>query len=171
MSHLKNPVDKNDHIQGLPDAGIVIVEYGDYECPHCSHAYPIVKKFKEKHPDKVAFVFRNFPIQEIHEEALNAAITTEAAGKQEEFWEMHDMIYENQPELNERLLTQYAKKLGINMKKLQEDMEHTEVQNKVNEDFIGGIKSGVNSTPTFFVNGVKWDGYDGTYESFLKLLS
>lgn len=166
------PVNENDHIVGDPNtAKIVLVEYGDYQCPHCGKAFPIVKKFVDENMKDVAFVFRNFPLRDSHPYAMAAAATAEASGKQGKFWEMHDMIFQSQGNLNEESLKEYVTAVGLDTNTFEEHINSEELKNKIEEDFEGGVRSGVNGTPSFFVNGEKWEGYDGTLESFSGLLS
>lgn len=172
MSTLRIPVGSNDHVQGnLETAKIVLVEYGDYQCPYCGHAYPLVKRFVEEYGDEVAFVFRNFPLTDSHQYAMAAATIAEAAGKQGKFWEMHDLIYENQNHLNEEILKESVKSLGLDFNKIENDINTADLQDKIENDFEGGVRSGVNGTPSFFVNNQKWEDYDGTYDSFVELIS
>lgn len=172
MSVLRNPIGPNDHVQGDPNtAKIVLVEYGDYQCPYCGHAFPLIKKFMEEHSDEVAFVFRNFPLTDSHEYAMAAATIAEAAGKQGKFWEMHDLIYNNQNMLNEDMLKECVKVLNLDIHKVENDITTANLQDKIEADFEGGVRSGVNGTPSFFVNDQKWEDYDGTYDSFVDLLS
>lgn len=172
MSTLRIPIGPHDHVQGNPDtARIVLVEYGDYQCPYCGHAFPLVRKFVEENGDDVAFVFRNFPLTDAHEYAMAAATVAEAAGKQGKFWEMHDLIYDNQNLLNEALLKECVKVLKLDVNKIENEINTAELQGKIEDDFEGGVRSGVNGTPSFFVNGQKWEDYDGTYDSFIDLLS
>src|SRR5436190_11926897 len=96
---LNPPVSKSDHVQGNPDAEIELVEYGDYQCPHCGDAYPIVKDIQEEMGHRLKFAFRNFPLRKIHSQAMAAAMASEAAGRQNKFWEMHDLLFENQHRL------------------------------------------------------------------------
>jgi protein-disulfide isomerase len=158
MSRLKTPVDKKDHVQGPDSAPIELVEYGDYQCPHCGRAYPIIKDIQARLGKKLKFVFRNFPLSEAHPNAEHAAIAAEAAGAQGKFWEMHDMIFENQESLEDSDLVDYAKKIGLNIAKFETDFEKPEFSKKVASDFEDGIRSGVNGTPSFFINGEKYDG-------------
>lgn len=172
MSTLRIPIDANDHVQGNPEtAKIVLVEYGDYQCPYCGHAFPLVKKFVEEYGDEVAFVFRNFPLTDSHQYAMSAATIAEAAGKQGKFWEMHDLIYENQDQLSEEMLKQCAQSLNLDFNSIENDINTANLQDKIEADFEGGVRSGVNGTPSFFVNGQKWEDYDGTYDSFVELIS
>ncbi|ASK30875.1 disulfide bond formation protein DsbA [Chryseobacterium sp. T16E-39] len=172
MSTLRIPIGPNDHVQGNPEtARIVLVEYGDYQCPYCGHAFPLVRQFVKENQDDVAFVFRNFPLTDAHEYAMAAATVAEAAGKQGKFWEMHDLIYDNQNILNEALLNECVKVLKLDVNKIENEINTEELQNKIEADFEGGVRSGVNGTPSFFVNGQKWEDYDGTYDSFIDLIS
>jgi len=155
---LKPEVTQNDNIQGNSNAVITLVEYGDYQCPHCGHAYPIVKQIQEQFGDKLKFVFRNFPLQNIHELAVPAAVASEAIGKQNKFWEMHDAIFENQRELNDNSFTKFADQLGADVKQFNEDRNDKIILDKVEGDFESGIVSGVNGTPTFFINGIRYNG-------------
>jgi protein-disulfide isomerase len=172
MSTLRIPITSADHTVGDPNtAKIVLVEYGDYQCPYCGHAFPLVKRFVEEHPEEVAFIFRNFPLTDAHEYAMAAATIAEASAKQGKFWEMHDLIYNNQNLLNENMLKECVTKLKLSVNQIENDIRTSELQNKIEADFEGGVRSGVNGTPSFFVNGQKWEDYDGTYNSFLELLS
>jgi protein-disulfide isomerase len=159
---LRPAISEKDHIQGNNDAAIVLVEYGDYQCPHCGRAYPIVKRMQEKLGDQLKFVFRNFPLAKIHPEATMAAVASEAAALQNMYWEMHDIIFENQGQLDKDSLVEYARELGLDIKQFEEDMEDAALQEKVAADFESGIRSGVNATPTFFINGEKYNnGWEG----------
>ncbi len=155
---LKPSINKNDHVQGNDTTGLIIVEYGDYQCPYCGAAYPILKELMSEFGSQIKFVFRNFPLSEIHQYARPAAIAAEAANLQGKFWEMHDAIYENQEYLNETFLFELAEKVGINILQFKEDIQKTELEEKVNADFESGIISGVNGTPSFFINDKKFEG-------------
>ncbi|HET6251333.1 MAG TPA: thioredoxin domain-containing protein [Tepidisphaeraceae bacterium] len=158
MSTLHVPVTPQDHIQGSPDARIVLVEYGDYQCPHCGHANPIIKRVQNHFGKELAFVFRNFPLNQIHEEAEDAAEAAEFAGAKGVFWEMHDAIFENQEMLGVALLEELAEKLGLAPADLTAALEQNTYTERVKADFMGGVRSGVNGTPTFFINGQRHDG-------------
>jgi len=158
MSTLKPAVSEKDHTHGGQSASIEIVEFGDYECPHCGNAYPIVKEIEETFGDQIKFIFRNFPLQEAHPLAFPAALAAEAAAVQGKFWEMHDAIYENQYRLSEDIFAELAETIGLDLDKFKEDSESNEIQQKVEDDFESGIRSGVNGTPSFYVNGTKFDG-------------
>jgi protein-disulfide isomerase len=152
------PVSVDDHAQGPAGAPITLVEYGDYECPHCGRAYPIVKAVQRALGDQLRFVFRNFPLKEVHPHAQRAAEAAEAAGAQGRFWEMHDIIFEHQQALLDRHLREYARTLALDQAKFDEDLASHVHASRVRRDFTGGVRSGVNGTPTFYINGVRHDG-------------
>lgn len=166
---LSVPIGENDYTAGSKDAKVTLVEYGDYECPHCGRAYSIVKKVQKAMGDKLRFVFRNFPLTQVHPNALHAAEAAEIAGRQGKYWEMHDALFENQNALDDESLIGYADRMGLDVEKFTEDLENDTFEEKVREDFMGGAESGVNGTPTFFINGARfnqsWD-----YESLLEAL-
>jgi protein-disulfide isomerase len=157
MAKLKVAVTANDHAQGPADAPVTVVEYGDYECPHCGHAYPIVKQLQKNFGNKLRFIFRNFPLREAHPHAEEAAETAEFAASQGKFWEMHDLIFENQRALGDRVFVQLAQKLKLDVQALAKSLNGGEFADRVQEDFSGGVRSGVNGTPTFFINGQRHD--------------
>ena len=158
MAKLRTPVTSRDQIQGLEDAPLTLVEYGDYECPSCGSAYPIVKRVQEKFGKRLRFVFRNFPLSEIHPHAESAAETAEFAAAQGRFWEMHDLLFENQEQLSEALYSELAEGLGLSPTSLRQALEEGEYRGRVRADFSSGVRSGVNGTPTFFINGTRHDG-------------
>ena len=166
---LKIPVSKEDHSEGPDKAPLVLVEYGDYQCPHCGRAYPMVKRLQKALEGKLRFVFRNFPLSEVHPDALNAAKVAEAAAFQGKFWEMHDALFENQENLDVESLERYAEKLKLDVEALNKAVGDSAVEDRVSTDFEGGVRSGVNGTPTFFVNGFRYDG-DWSYGPFLNAL-
>ena len=134
------------------------MEYGDYECPYCGEAYPVVEELQRVLGDRLRFVFRHFPLTKMHPHALGAAEAAEAAGAQDMFWEMHDLLYENQDALDDEDLVRYAKELRLDVPRFVKEMEaHTHAE-RVREDFSSGVRSGVNGTPTFFINGARHDG-------------
>jgi protein-disulfide isomerase len=169
VTRLKFPVGKHDFITGPENAKITLIEYGDYECPHCGHAYPIVKKIQEKLGDDLRFVFRNFPLAEMHPHAMNSAEASFSVGEQGKFWQMHDTLYEHQDALDDKYLVQYAKELGVDTSKFKNDLQNHVYSGRVEEEFLGGLRSGVNGTPTFFINGVRHDG-SFEFEPFLSTL-
>jgi protein-disulfide isomerase len=151
------PVGERDHIQGPATATITLVEYGDYECPYCGQAYPIVKELQKRLGKQLQFVFRNFPLSTMHPHAEHAAEAAEAAGAHGKFWEMHDALYENQEALDDSDLVEYAAAAGLDETQFTSEMaQHTQAA-RVREDFMSGVRSGVNGTPTFFINGVRHD--------------
>jgi protein-disulfide isomerase len=152
------PVGKDDHVLGPADAPVTLVEYGDYECPACGAAYPMVKAIQKRFGVKLRFVFRNMPLNEIHPNAELAAEAAEAAAAQGRFWEMHDALYEHQDELGPDLVRTLAKRLRLDMSRFEEDLVSRRFRDHVRRDFMGGVRSGVNGTPTFFVDGVRYDG-------------
>jgi len=159
---LTSPVsEERDHVQGPADAAVTLVEYGDYECPYCGAAYPIVKEVQARMGSRLRFVFRNFPIATSHPHAEQAAEAAEAAAAQGRFWEMHDLLYENQKRLGDQDLRGYAEQLELDVDSFDRDFaEHVHAA-RVHEDFMSGVRSGVNGTPTFYIDGVRYDdSYD-----------
>lgn len=157
MSHLNTPVSAADHHQGPLDAAVVLVEYGDFECPYCGEEYPELKAVQQAMGAKICFVFRNFPLNQAHPHAQQAAEFSEAAATAGKFWQMHDLLYENQEALDERSLVGYATQLGLG-KELIEAALRGDFTAKVRHDFTGGVRSGVNGTPCLFINGQRYDG-------------
>jgi protein-disulfide isomerase len=154
------PVGERDHFEGPPDAPIVLLEYGDYQCPYCGAAYPIVKKVQKELGERLRFVFRNFPITNSHPQAQWAAETAEAAAAQGKFWEMHDYLYENQVSLGDEVFFErFERKIKLDPVKLRRDVAQHVHSARIQEDYMSGIRSGVNGTPTFFINGLRYDGY------------
>jgi protein-disulfide isomerase len=150
-----------DHIQGPADAELTLVEYGDFECPYCGAAYPIIKEVQRRMGGRLRFVFRNFPIATSHRHAEQAAEAAEAAASQGRFWPMHDLLYENQRRLRGEDLHAYAERLGLDVERFDKELaEHVHAA-RVHDDFMSGVRSGVNGTPTFYINGVR---HDGSYE-------
>ncbi len=150
-----------DHIQGPADAAVSLVEYGDYECPYCGAAYPIIKEVQARMGERLRFVFRNFPISTSHPHAEQAAEAAEAAASQGRFWPMHDLLYENQSRLRDQDLHAYAEKLQLDIEPFDKEMADHVHAERVREDFMSGVRSGVNGTPTFYINGARHDGsYD-----------
>ena len=167
---LRPPVSTADHIEGNPAAAIELVEYGDYQCPHCGRAYPIVKALQKEFGDRLKFVFRNFPLRNIHPDAEMAAVAAEAADLQGMYWQMHDIIFENQDALSQEVFPEFAAALDLDVQQFQNDLKKEELKIKVENDFESGVRSGVNATPTFFINGEKYTkGWEGRQiEDFIK---
>lgn len=161
MATLKVPVTSNDHHQGNEDALITLVEYGDYQCPYCAAAHPIVKQLQKQFGEQLFLVFRNFPLVEIHPHAKIAAEAAQFAGQNDRFWEMHDLIYENQESLSLPFLLKHGERLDLSIIDMKIALDKKIYETKINSDFLGGVRSGVNGTPTFFINGQR---YNGTYE-------
>jgi len=157
-SQITLPNAKRDHVQGRIDAPIALVEYGDYQCPYCGQAYPVIKTVQERLGDRLCFVFRNFPLVNSHPHAQHAAEAAEAAGAQGKFWEMHDALFENQDALEDEALAQYAEALGLDARRLMSEVLDGAHAARVREDFRSGARGGVNGTPTFFINGVRYEG-------------
>jgi len=168
MSKLSIPVNEDDHVQGNPTAGCSLVEYGDYECPYCGAAYPIVKRLQNHFGKRLSFVFRNFPLARIHPWAESAAEVAEFAGAHRRFWEMHDLLFENQLRMDQALFLNLADDLNLSTSQLQTAIANHTYRARVRADFAGGARSGVNGTPTFFVNGWRHNGsfdFDSLSES------
>ena len=157
MATLKIPITPEDHNQGPENAEVTLVEYGDYECPHCGRAYPIVKQVQKHFRKRVRLVFRNFPLAEMHPHAEAAAEVAEFAGAQGKFWEMHDLLFENQTRLGDALFAELARKLKLSTSAMEQALEQNTFEARVRADFSGGVRSGVNGTPTFFINGHRHD--------------
>jgi len=157
-ARLTPPVSARDHAQGPADAAVTLVEYGDYECPHCGRAYPMVKTVQGSMGNDLRFVFRNFPLTKAHEHAEHAAEMAEAAAHEGKFWQMHDRLFEHQHELEDADLVGYAAALGLDPAWAAAALAQGVFRERVHEDFASGVKSGVNGTPTFFINDVRYDG-------------
>jgi protein-disulfide isomerase len=160
MSQLRVPVSESDHIKGNNNAPIELVEYGDYQCPYCGEAYTAIKELEKRLGKKLKFVFRNFPLTNTHANAEIAALAAESAAAQGKFWEMYEMLFKNQNNLQEADLIGYAEKIGLDMGKFKNDLDNKSYLQKVKDDFESGVRSGVNRTPSFYVNGDKEDELD-----------
>lgn len=155
------PVGARDHARGPANAPVTLVEYGDYECPHCGQAHGVVQELEGLLSRRMRFVFRHFPLATVHPHATLAAEAAEAAGAQGKFWAMHDALFENQDALEPEDLVRYAAALGLDVARFTHELGGHAHAAKVREDFLSGARSGVNGTPTFFINGVRHDGsYD-----------
>ena len=151
-----------DHTDGPAEAPVTLVEYGDFECPYCGRAYPILKQVRERMGNRLRFGFRNFPIARAHPHAEAAAEAAEAAGAQGRFWEMHDQLFEHQDRLEDEDLHGYAAELGLDVDRFDRELAAHTYAERVKEDLNGGLRSGVNGTPTFYINDVR---YDGSYQA------
>jgi len=154
------PVSKRDHVQGLSSAPVTLVEYGDYQCPFCGDAYPIIKELQRHFGDQLRFVFRNYPLARIHAYAERAAEAAEAADAQGKFWEMHDYLFEHQDALDAENLVRAAGVLGLDKVKFDREVAEHVYKQRVQEDIQSGNDSGVGGTPTTFINGVRNDDGD-----------
>ncbi len=158
MARLTKGIQDSDHILGPENAPVKLVEYGDFQCPYCGAAYPILQKIIRQMGDRLCFVYRNFPLTQVHEYAMAAAEAAEAAGGQGKFWEMHNQIYTNQDVLDIDHLYGFAKTIGLDMERFDRDMADETYEDKIHADFQSGVRSGVNGTPTLFINGNRYDG-------------
>ena len=151
-------VGKSDHAQGPEDAPVTVVEYGDYQCPYCADMNPMIKAIAKAMGTQLRFVFRHMPLLEMHPYAQHAAEAAEAAGAQGKFWEMHDAILQQQSELGSDLLHQLALRFKLDVGQFSADLETRRYRPRVKRDFMGGMRSGVAGTPTFFINGKRYEG-------------
>jgi protein-disulfide isomerase len=156
--HLVVPVSERDHIQGTATAAVTLVQYGDYECPYTRQSTTIVRAIQQQLGEQLRFVFRNFPLTEIHPHALHAAFAAEAAAAQGKFWQMHDYIFHHQHTLEDSDLEQFAGAVGLDIQQFARDMAKRPYISRIEEDLQSGIRSGVRGTPTFFINGVLYPG-------------
>jgi protein-disulfide isomerase len=152
------PVSERDHSIGHDDAPLTLVEYGDYQCPYCKAAHPVLQQVRRTLGTRLRFVFRNFPLTQMHPEAQHAAEAAESAAAQGKFWPMHDLLFERQWALDDEHLIEYAEELGLDGRQVSTELEAGTHRSRVRDDFMSGVRSGVNGTPTFFINGVRHDG-------------
>jgi protein-disulfide isomerase len=156
-THLTPPLGPEDHTQGPADAPLQLVEYGDYECPFCGMAHPIVRAEQRRLGARLLFAFRHFPLTQIHPHAERAAEMAEFAGEEGKFWLMHDILYANQHALDDASLIGYATRIGLDARRAAMALANHLYLDRVRRDFLSGVRSGVNGTPTFFINGVRHD--------------
>jgi NhaA family Na+:H+ antiporter len=155
---LVEPVGDRDHVLGPDDAPVTLVEYGDLECPYCRQVNPVIRELRRRLGGRVRYVFRHFPIRTAHVHAQLAAEAAEAAGAQGKFWEMYEFILEHQEALDQTHLLEYAAELDLDLDRFKKDLDQNVYADRVKEDFHSGVRSGVNGTPSFFINGVRYDG-------------
>jgi NhaA family Na+:H+ antiporter len=155
---LTRPISDRDHVQGPDDARVTLVEYGDYECPYCRDVQPIVRELRSRFGDRLRYVFRHFPITTLHPQAQLAAEAAEAAAAQGNFWQMHDLLFEHQGAFDRGHLARYAADLGLDVDRFDQELDDHVYANLIRDDFMSGVRSGANGTPTFFLNGVRYDG-------------
>lgn len=158
MSRLRKELGEEDHVLGPADAPVKMIEYGDYECPFCGRAQAEVVKVLNAVGDNLRYAFRHFPLTQIHPHALMAAEAAEAAGAQGRFWEMHQTLFANQRVLEREALIAYADELGLDLKIFVRDLDGHVYAPRIRRDFMSGVRGGVNGTPTFFLNGYRYDG-------------
>ena len=166
MSTLKVPPVKSDHFIGQLGSPVVLIEYGDFQCPHCAAAAPSLEQIVEEFNSSICYIYRHFPLREIHPMAEFAALASEAADQQGEFWGMHHLLFENQIELSPENILRFAHHLKLDLDEFKKDLKRPDLLERINEDFMGGIRSGVNGTPTLFMNVYRFD-FPPRYE-FLK---
>lgn len=154
----KLEVTARDHVRGPATAAVTLLEYGDYECPHCANAYPVVEELCQVLGDRMRFAFRHFPLTQVHPHAEIAAEAAEAADALGRFWKMHKTLFENQQALDHRHLVEYASWIGLDVEPFIRSLATHEFNDRVREDFLSGTRCGVNGTPTFFIDGVRYDG-------------
>lgn len=156
MSTLRVAIGPHDHSTGPHDAPVTVVEYGDYQCPYCGQAFPVVKALVSRHPN-VRFVFRNFPLTELHPEAMDAAQLAQFAADHGVFWQAHDLLFENQDRLGAPLYREICERLHVPFDEFVDAARRGLYVPRIESDERGGLESGVNGTPTFFVNGIRVD--------------
>jgi len=157
MSHLSVPISREDHIEGPANAPMTLVEYGDFECSYCGETYPVIKAVQETMGPRLRFVFRHFPLARLHPHAVHAAEIAEAAGEIDRFWQMHDILFQNQTALDDADLLADAKAVGLTLDAVKRALAGRYADH-LKRDFRGGVRSGVNGTPCLFVNGTRFDG-------------
>jgi protein-disulfide isomerase len=164
---LKIPVSGSDHSQGESGASLTLLQYGDYQCSYCRLAFDSVKRLQAEFGKGLRFIHRNFPNAEVHPDAWNAAKAAEAAALQGKFWEMHDLLYLNQEKLDLESLRAHARQLGLEESAFERGMNSPEVEERIENDFQGAVASKVSTTPAYFINGFRYEGY-WSYETLLK---
>lgn len=154
----KTQITADDWVRGLQSAPVTMLEYGDFECPYCAMARPVLEGLVAEYPETIRLVYRHFPVTTIHPHAFMAAEAAEAAGAQGEFWEMHDMLFTHQRQLAYEQLRGYAEQIGLDGERFDREMRAHLYQDEVKRDFRRGIQDGVNGTPTIFINRLRYDG-------------
>lgn len=158
MSRLTPPVNERDHVLGSADARVTLVEYGDFECPHCGALHPVIEAARKAFGGNLRFVFRHFPLRSSHPHALGAAKAAEAAGEQGRFWEMHDRLYRRQTELEDEDLLRHARKLELDLTRFQRELAARAREVRIREDLASAAQSGAGGTPSLFINGELYQG-------------
>lgn len=157
-SELAEPVTRRDHVRGPRNAAVTLVEYGDFECPYCGQAHAILRAVEQEMGNHIRLVFRHFPLTNIHPYAEHASEAAEAAGTQGHFWEMHDLLFENQDALADEDLVRYGAELLLDVRRVADEIVSGAYAERIREDIMTGMRSGVEGTPTFFINGARYVG-------------
>jgi protein-disulfide isomerase len=155
---LKNGITKRDHMAGDKNAALELLEYGDYQCSSCGDSYLAINNAIRELGKNMVFVFRNFPLTDIHPDAFDAALAAEAASLQNKFWEMYDLLFQNQANLSGHALFSYARRIGLDIDRFEQDIKSQALTSKIEADIESGLRSGVSGTPSFYINGEKFDG-------------
>jgi protein-disulfide isomerase len=158
MSRLTPPVSERDHVLGPADARVTLVEFGDYECPHCGALHPVIEAARKAFGGNLRFVFRHFPLRSSHPHALAAAKAAEAAGEQGRFWEMHQRLYQRQTELEDADLLRHARKIGLDEARFERELAARNHEVRIREDLASASQSGASGTPSLFINGELYQG-------------
>ena len=149
-----------DNYYGTAHASIELVEYGDYQCEYCADVYPVIQTLQQILASELRYIFRNFPLPNVHSDAIEAAVAAEAAARQGKFWQMHNRILENQKFLNHASFSRFAEEIELDLAGFERDRQNRQIFSKITDDLACGIKSGVNGTPTFFLNGLRYNGFN-----------
>jgi len=158
VAFLALPVSNRDHILGVETAAVTLVKYGDYQCPRSATAHATVQEIRQQMGEQLRFVHRHFPRTQIHPQAQNTAEAAEAAARQGKFWQMHNCLFEHQYALGDGDLVEYAAALGLDVTQFLRELSEDVHAERVRQDFESGLQSGVSSTPTFFINSIRYDG-------------
>lgn len=174
-----NSKSTTEHVQGKGTSGVTLIEYGDFQCPYCQQYFPTLKQIKADYGDQIKFQFRHFPLVSLHQNAFAASRASEAAGLQNKFWEMHDMLYQTADPNGQSgwvassdataIFNQYAKQLGLNVEQFKKDFGSSKVNSAINADMAAGNKLGITGTPTFYLNGKKVE-VNNDVASFKKII-
>lgn len=164
------PLSERDRVRGVANAPVILVEYGDYQCPECGKLHKAIEEIQQRLGDLLGFVFRHFPQTQIHRQAQKAAEAAEAAAAQGKFWQMHDMLFEHQQALGNGSLVQYANDIGLDISQFLEGVSENIYVNRINEDIEGGRRTGVTDTPTLFINGVRYRNANETEQLLAAII-
>ena len=168
-TQLTPPVHEGDHVRGAADAPVTLVEYADYQCPYCGEAFYALRALEQRMGDRLRFAFRNFPLTRAHPFALQAAEAAEAAGAQGRFWEMHDILFQHQDALDLHFLLRYAEQLDLDLERFRRDLEEHRFVPRIEQDMESGVRSGVQGTPSFFINRQRYEG-EWDFDTLLSVL-